>query len=400
VCDTLCVIGPEGALFAKNSDRPPAEPQLIEALPARKPGGALRTQYLMIDDAGAAAILGSRPSWLWGLEHGVNEHGVAIGNEKVYTKANPNKEPPALIGMDLVRLGLERGCTADGALEAMTDALERYGQGGVCDQTTGESYFSSFVICDPVGGWVLETSGRTWVAAPVRGAAAISNRLTLRRDWTLASADVPPGADWDEWRHPLAPVRHADVRLDASRTCLSRSSGAITPADLAAHLRDHGGGPWGSPAERESDVSPVPEGFAEDGSGAGVSVCMHLRGYQNTTSSMIAELPAEPDRPARAWVAPGQPCVSIFLPVFGTHAPAALGDPATWHAFAALRDHAEADAGALADIRGVFGPLEAELWAEADAVSTRPDEHVRFAEEAWRRVAEALQRATARSGSP
>jgi len=38
-----------------------------------------------------------------------DEHGVAIGNEKVYTKANPNKEPPALIGMDLVRLGLERG---------------------------------------------------------------------------------------------------------------------------------------------------------------------------------------------------------------------------------------------------------------------------------------------------
>jgi secernin len=379
VCDTLCAIGPSGALFAKNSDRPSAEVQLIEALPARKPGGSLRTQYLTIDDGGAAAILGSRPSWLWGLEHGVNEHGVAIGNEKVYTKANPNVEPAALIGMDLVRLGLERGRTADGALEAMTDALERYGQGGVGDQTTGESYFSSFLICDPAGGWVLETSGRTWVAAPVRGAAAISNRLTLRQDWTRASADVPAGADWDEWRNPLAPVGHADVRLEASRACLARSSGAITPADLAAHLRDHGAG------------------FA--GGGAGISVCMHLRGYQNTTSSMIAELPAEPGRPLRAWVAPGQPCVSVFVPVFGTDAPAALGDPATWRAFAGLRDRAEADADALADIRGVFGPLEAELWAEADAVSTRPEKQAAFAEEAWRRVEAALQQATARSGA-
>ena len=380
MCDTLCAIGPAGALFAKNSDRPPSEPQLIESLPARAAGGSLRTQYLALPDAGAAAILGSRPAWLWGLEHGVNEHRVAIGNEKVYTKANPNKEPPALIGMDLVRLGLERGRTADGALEAMTDALERHGQGGVCDQTTGESYFSSFLICGPAVGWVLETSARTWVAAPVRGGAAISNRFTLRQDWTLASADVPPGADWDEWRHPLAPVGHADVRLEASRACLARSSGAITPADLAAHLRDHGAG------------------FA--GGAAGISICMHLRGYQNTTSSMIAELPAGPSRPLRAWVEPGQPCVSIFVPVFGTHAPAALGDPATWHAFAGLRDRAEADADALADIRGVFAPLEAELWAEADAVSTRLEKQAAFAEEAWRRVAEALQQATARSGSP
>ncbi|HEY8768243.1 MAG TPA: hypothetical protein VIP09_13440 [Dehalococcoidia bacterium] len=227
MCDTLCAIGPSGAIFAKNSDRPSAEAQLIEALPARTPGGSLQTQYLTIDDAGAAAILGSQPAWLWGLKHGVNEHGVAIGNEKVYTRANPNKEPPALIGMDLVRLGLERGQTADGALEAMTDALECYGQGGICDQTTGESYFSSFLICDPAGGWLLETSGRTWVAAPVRGAAAISNRLTLRRDWTRASADVLTGADWDEWRHPRAPVGHAEVRLGASRACLARSSGAI-----------------------------------------------------------------------------------------------------------------------------------------------------------------------------
>jgi secernin len=136
VCDTLWAIGPSGALFAKNSDRPSAEAQLIESLPARTLGGSLQTQYLTIDDDGSAAILGSRPAWLWGLERGVNEHGVAIGNEKIYTQANPNKEPPALIGMDLVRLGLERGRTADRALEAMTDALERYGRGGVCDRTT------------------------------------------------------------------------------------------------------------------------------------------------------------------------------------------------------------------------------------------------------------------------
>ncbi len=392
MCDTLCAFGPTAALFAKNSDRPPSEPQLIEALPARKAGGTLRTQYLAIPDEGAAAVLGSRPDWLWGLEYGLNEHGVAIGNEKVYTKQNPNREPPALIGMDLVRLGLERGRTAGEAQARMTEALERYGQGGVCDQTTGESYSSSFLICDATEGWVLETSGSSWVAAPVRGAAAISNRLTLRREWTRSSADVPAGGDWDEWRHPRAPLGHADVRLNASRACLAAGSEALGPAQLAAHLRDHGAGPWGSPEAPGGDVSPLPESYAEDGSGAGVSVCMHLRGYQNTTSSIIGRLPKEPGLSPRAWVAPGQPCVSVYVPVFGTAVPGALADPETWRAFAALRDRAEADAGALPEIRALLGPLEAELWAEADAVAERPAEQLRFAEGAWRRVAEALGR--------
>jgi hypothetical protein len=39
--------------------------------------GRLRTQYLEIDDAGSHAIIGSRPTWLWGFEHGVNDRVVA-----------------------------------------------------------------------------------------------------------------------------------------------------------------------------------------------------------------------------------------------------------------------------------------------------------------------------------
>lgn len=375
MCDTLCAVGRDGALFAKNSDRPSTEVQLIESLAARSAGGTLRTQYLELPDSGAVSMLASRPSWLWGLEHGVNEHRVAIGNEKVYTRLNANKEPPALIGMDIVRLGLERARTATEALDIMTAVIEQYGQGGVCDETTGESYFSSFLICDPRGGWVLETSGRSWVASSVEGTAAISNRLTLGRDWTRASVDVRSGADWDDFRHPRAPTGHADVRLAASRACLARTN-TITPADLAAHLRDHGG----------SDR--LPEKFTEDG--VGVTVCMHLRGFQNTTSSIIAELPADPAHPLRAWVAPGQPCVSVFVPVFPPHIPPALADPATWHAFASLRDRVEADGDALSEIRALFAPVEAELWAEADAITSQPARHSSFVDDAWLRVAEVL----------
>lgn len=395
MCDTLCALRPDGALFAKNSDRPSGEVQLIESFAAREAGGSLRTSHIAIPDAGAYALLGSRPDWLWGLEHGVNEHRVAIGNEKVWTTLDPAKQPDGLIGMDLVRLGLERGQSADEALDVMTSLLAEYGQGGVCDQTTGESYFSSFIIADPRTAWVLETSGKSWVAAPVKDAAAVSNRLTLRTEWTRSSPDINPGTDWDAYRHPGAPTAHADVRLAASRACLAATPPAgLAPADLAAHLRDHGEGPWGAPTVAKGpspEPSPLPGDFRPDGTG--VSVCMHIRKFQNTTASMIADLPADPEAPLRAWVAPGNPCVSAFLPVFPPHAvPAALADSATWHTFAGLRDRVEADDAALAEIREVFAPLETELWCEADDVASHPERHAAFVETAWERVAEALDR--------
>ena len=397
MCDTLCALRPSGALFAKNSDRPSSEVQLIEALQARPAGGSLRASHIETPDAGAFAMLGSRPDWLWGLEHGVNEHRVAIGNEKVWTTLNPTRQPDGLIGMDLVRLALERGRTADEALDVMTGLLAEHGQGGLCDQTTGESYFSSFIIADPRAAWVLETSGRSWVAAPVDGAAAISNRLTLHTEWTRSSPDIEPGADWDAYRHPDAPTGHADVRLAASRACLAATPPAeLTPAGLAAHLRDHGAGPWGSPVglakgPGPEPPSPLPGDFRPDG--AGVSVCMHIRRFQNTTASIIADLPADPGAPLRAWVAPGNPCVSVFVPVFPPHAvPAALADPAAWRAFAALRERAESDDAVLPAFRDAFAPIEAELWCEADAIAPHPDRHAAFVEAAWARVAAALAR--------
>jgi hypothetical protein len=130
--------------------------------------------------------------------------------------------------------------------------------------------------------------------------------------------------------------------------------------------------------------------------GTGVTVCMHIRRYQNTTSSMIAELLADPEAPLRAWVATGSPCVSVYLPVFPPAAvPPQLGDPRVWSRFADLRDRVEREHEALAEIRSVFGPLEAELWAEADEVAGRREEQATFVERAWERVEEALGRVEA-----
>ena len=64
-------------------------------------------------------VLGSRPAWMWGVEHGVNEAGVAAGNATIYTTLDPRGFPDALTGMDLVRLALERASTAAEAVEVV-----------------------------------------------------------------------------------------------------------------------------------------------------------------------------------------------------------------------------------------------------------------------------------------
>jgi secernin len=385
MCDTLCAIGGGRTLFGKNSDRPVAESQVVEPYAARRPGGRLRTQYVELDDSGAYALVGSRPTWLWGLEHGVNERRVAIGNEKVWTVDDPHGAEPALIGMDLVRLGLERGATADEAFDTITALLETHGQGGSGEQDPPDPYWSSFLIADPHGAWVLETSGRTWAARPVEDGAAISNRITLGTDWTRASGDVSPGADFDRWRNPHTPTGIADHRLAATRQCIATGAAALGPADVVAALRHHGERPWGAPGSDPADVSPPPSDVHEDWSG--VTVCLHVRGYQVTNASIVAELPTDLGAAPRAWVAVGSPCASVYMPVFPpAGVPPELGDHDTWARFARLRDRVERNGDELAEVRNVLAPIEAELWEEGDEASSDPEQRDLFITTAWARV--------------
>lgn len=367
-------------VFAKNSDRPPGEPQMTWPFGRRSSAGCtLRTQYLAIGDAGAHAALLSCPTWLWGAEHGVNEHAVAIGNERVATTHDSAAAPPALIGMDLVRLGLERARTATEAVEVMTGLLEACGQGGIADATHGEAYDSSFLVADPTSAFVLETAGRDWAVAPFTAGTAISNRLTLGTGWTRASDRLAPGEDFGRFRDPSEPTGYADVRLAASRTFLSSTpAGGLTPSATAAHLRDHGTGPWGAPGSRDC-VVPPPRRIEPDFSG--VSVCMHVRGRYVTAASMIAELPESigDGAPLRAWVAPGSPCASVFVPAFPRSVagpppfvPRALSSEALWQAADAVRRHVERDPDSLAEVRSTLDPVEDELWAEADEVFEQP----------------------------
>ena len=362
MCDTLCVVGDRSTLFAKNSDRPVDEVQLVASWPARRGGGSVDTQYLTLPDPGAAPLVGARPDWLWGFEHGVNAAGVAVGNEKLLTTRDHDAARPGLIGMDLVRLCLERATTADRALEVLAELLAAHGQGGIADRSSGAAYYSAFLIADRRAGWVVETAGRSWWAAPVGRAAAISNRISLTADRvTRRSPDLDEGFDPQSFIDPAAVLARADRRLACTIPSLPSLAG---PQDAVAVLRHHGTRPWGRPGTIE--VEPPPADF-DPVTAEGMTVCMHLRGETTTTSAMVVDLPHDPDRPTRAWVAPHSPCVSVFVPVFPPAGlPDLLASEGWWHRFEALRLRVESDGAALAPIRALTGPLEGELWADAD----------------------------------
>ena len=105
MCDTFVAISShtrDGAvIFGKNSDREANEAQEVVILPGMDyaEGAVLRCTYLDIPQAAHTnAVLLSKPFWMWGAEMGVNEHGVVIGNEAVFTRLAYQKGP-ALTGM-------------------------------------------------------------------------------------------------------------------------------------------------------------------------------------------------------------------------------------------------------------------------------------------------------------
>lgn len=120
---------------------------------------------------------------MWGAEMGANHYGICIGNEAVWTKmmSLDYDLKERLLGMDLVRLGLERSKTALEGLNIITGLLEKYGQGGLCSDSIKDfTYHNSFLIVDKNEAWVLETAGQFWAAERITsGFRNISNCLSI-----------------------------------------------------------------------------------------------------------------------------------------------------------------------------------------------------------------------------
>jgi len=289
VCDTIVKVGPDGVLFAKNSDRDANEAQVLQWIPARDhPAGSkvVCTHMAVPQVARTHAVLLSRPFWMWGAEMGTNEHGVVIGNEAVFT--DQPYSATGLTGMDLLRLALERSTTAAGAVDIIVDLLEEFGQGGGCGfEKRDFTYHNSFIVADPTSAIVVETAGRLWAVEEVRsGVRSISNGLTI-------------SGFAEEHRNELrSRVAACDVRSELTAALTADASGV---GDMAAVLRSHGTARW-----PHYDLLTGTLGMP----------CMHGGGLiagSVTVASWISDL-----RPGANlhWVtATASPCLSLFKPV-------------------------------------------------------------------------------------
>ena len=250
---------------------------------------------------------------------GANECGVSIGNEAVFTK-EPYEKDPGLIGMDMVRLALERSDTARKALDVIVNLLETHGQGGNCGFRHKEFYHNAFIIADSTEAWVLETAGNYWAAERVRGVRTISNGLTIGSEWDLASPELVEHAvdkGWCKSRDDFHFARcYSDLiytKLDGCKARQHRSTelletqrGRITVDTMMDALRDHGSKATGDPTWNPG------KGLLMD------TLCVHasmgpLRPSQ-TTGAMVAHL--VPDLPTFWLTGTSAPCTGIFKPVY------------------------------------------------------------------------------------
>ena len=325
MCDTVVALGDATAdgsvILAKNSDRDSNEAHelLVSPRTEHPAGSTVRCTYVEIPQVGVTnAVLLARPFWIWGAEMGANEHGVAIGNEAVYTKV-PYDKAPGLIGMDFLRLALERGDTARAALEVIADLLATYGQSGSCRYKGEYFYHNSYLIADPTEAWVLETAGREWAAKRVgSGVRAISNAITIGREWDLSSPDlVSYGVErgWccsrDDFDFGWCYSDESQTALadGVSRQCrstelLESRRGSVTPRTMMVLLRDHG------PSR--------PPDWAPDQDASGRTLCMHTgpspTQHGQSTGSMVAHL--APGRQTYWLTATSAPCTGVFKPIW------------------------------------------------------------------------------------
>jgi secernin len=371
MCDSVVAVGDQTAtgvtLFAKNSDRRADECQpFVQFSEANHPPEAMVncTHIAIHQVAETYRVMGHSPWWAWGFEHGVNEYAVAIGCHRIFS-IEPIDTKPSLIGMDLVRLGLERGRSAREALEIIAGLIEVHGQGGPSFALDAEGDHHGFLLADPDEAWLLETSNRRWAARRC-ALEGVSNHYSIGSDWEFGSRDLSEFARtagrWPQSERLDVAAAYCDGsafslsskgRQRRSLELLDEASGHHEVATFQRLLRDHldGGAAWlcGSTPDEERHYT----------------LCAHSEPLHWTTASIVAPLPGERQTPWPIWISFGTPCTGVFLPIYLSGViPAELArggeeprSDSVWWTFKRLQDVACRDPGRTT-------PMLRDGWAE------------------------------------
>lgn len=378
MCDTFTAVSNStsngSVILAKNSDREPNEPHIIVRVPRKKhlPNKKTKCTYIEIGETEETyETYLFKPSWMWGAEMGVNEYGVAIANEAVFTKINQG--PDALLGMDILRLCLERCKTAEEAVEYLGWLLERYGQGGKCGYTSGLRYHNAFLIADFTSAYVVDTAGKQWASEKVTNVRSISNSISVGKNISGGSKDLIETAVKNMWcdgkddfnfkecydDKKMSALVGGDLRRHVSQSVLNHLRGRVTVGEMKKLLRYHDETTSGSEFTKLSDND----------------LCAHGgdTSQSETTGSLIVELT---DGKINLWATGSSlPCVSVFKPIWFTEDRSLFSEADAENAVRSWREKEnfrrmilENRISNLGEYRKVIAALEDDLEAAAPGV--------------------------------
>jgi len=370
MCDTLVALPGttqhRTMLFAKSADCEINEANAVVRILRRKhvKGEAVRITHLMIPQVeDTYEIILTKAFWAYGCEIGINEYGLAMGEEAVFTNEAPEPND-GIIGPDLMRLALERSRDCLEAIRIMTELLETYGQGGSAELKGNSHFDSSFLMADPREAYVLETAGRKWAVKKIEEFDSISNMLGISTDWQRCS--ISSGSKKLDWAQTYAvpnvpPNLGAPDRQSITRGSLEAARGHITSRTLFQIMRQHGDGYHPATADAHRNV------------------CIHAGPQENrwwqADGVMVTDVG---EQGALIWVTgTSGNCVSIFKPIFlGMDLPEIGPTPtehfdphSLWWKHELLHRRAMADFDRLVpEIRRDFDAVEDKFLAESESV--------------------------------
>ena len=351
MCDTVFLTREGKRCFGKNSDRSPNEAHLMLRSPAKDyaPGTLLHTTYLEIPEASHTyATVLFRPQGIWGAEMGFNEFGLNIGNEAVFTNVRRERKN-GLIGMDLLRLALERTRNATEAAELIIDLIGQYGQDGNCGYDKTFYYHNAFLIADSQKTFVLETAGRNWVLQTAGDQTTISNCLSVRSDYDASSEGFSGDFKKRFENRLFTKVAGAERRRNLTAQTLSVESDPLTA--VRESLRSH------------KNPNVTVRRSATD------SPCMHAGNLfgDHTTGSYCGEI-------NRMYFVTGAsfPCMAVFKPISRAATVLPLDETTArryWLKRELLHRHAMCDIGLEAEYRTEGSKLEAFYWDKSQSTT-------------------------------
>ncbi len=318
MCDTLVALPSKTAsgnlLFGKNSDREPLEAQAVNHFPKKNPQEkTIQCTYISVPQEELIhEVILSKPFQMWGAEMGANEHGVVIGNEAIFTNVRFDKKQPGLTGMDLLRLGLERGKTAYEALKLIINLLQTHGQNACGGYKNKNFYYhNSFLIADPQEAFILETAGKSWAYRAVENLGSISNGLTIGENYLEAHVEKEArtiqylfSGSSKSFKGNFSDLIYTKAgKSEQRQSCTLRfleKHENLSVIDFFYVLRQHD--------QENFDPKKATTGC----------ICMHATGFTNpsdTTGSMVAEI--RKNNPSTIWLTcTPHPCMGLYVPFY------------------------------------------------------------------------------------